>query len=134
LEVAIVSNIPEELRYAKTHEWVRVDGKRVQVGISDHAQEELGDVVALYLPDVGKQVSKGDKLAEIDSMKTSDVIYAPVSGTVVEVNSAVDETPEIVNEDPYGKGWLVVIDMSSPGEVDDLMTAAQYAEVVKGDS
>lgn len=129
-----MSSIPEELRYAKSHEWIRVDGNRAQIGISDHAQEELGDVVALYLPDVGKQVSKGDKLAEIDSMKTSDVIYAPVSGTVVEVNNAVDESPETVNDDPYGRGWLVVIELSDPDEVNSLLTAAQYAESVEEDS
>lgn len=129
-----MSSIPEELRYAKSHEWVRVDGNRAWVGISDYAQDELGDVVALYLPDEGKRVSKGDKLAEIDSMKTSDVIYAPVSGTVVEVNHTVDETPETVNEDPYGKGWLVVIELSDPGEIDGLLTAAGYARSIKGDS
>lgn len=126
-----MSSIPSELRYAKSHEWVKVDGNRARVGISDYAQEELGDVVALYLPEVGESVSKGDKLAEVDSMKTSDVIYTPVSGVVVEVNQSLDEAPETVNEDPYGEGWLVVIEMKDPDEANLLLTPQQYAESIE---
>lgn len=129
-----MANIPEELRYAKSHEWVRVDGNKARVGISDHAQSELGDVVALYLPKAGESVTKGDKLAEIDSMKTSDVIYAPVSGVIAEVNSRLDESPEIINEDPYGEGWLVVIDMKDSNEAQSLMTAKEYSESIEEDA
>jgi glycine cleavage system H protein len=131
MEGDTVSSVPSELRYAKSHEWVKVDGNRARVGISDFAQGELGDVVALYLPKVGESVSRGDKLAEVDSMKTSDVIYAPVSGVIVEVNQALDESPETVNEDPYGEGWLVVIEMKDPDEVNSLLTAQQYTESIE---
>ncbi len=131
MEGDTVANIPEELRYAKSHEWVKVDGNKARVGITDHAQDELGDVVALYLPEVGESVSKGDKLAEIDSMKTSEVIYAPVSGVVVEVNTSLDDLPETVNEDPYGEGWMVVIEMNDPSEVQSLLTAKEYSESIE---
>jgi len=131
MEGDTVANIPDGLRYTKSHEWVKVEGNKARIGISDYAQSELGDVVALYLPKVGDSVSQGDKLAEVDSMKTSEVIYAPVSGVVVEVNSSLDESPEIVNEDPYGEGWLVVIEMKDSSELDDLMTAQEYSKTIE---
>ena len=118
--------IPTDLRYHKEHEWVRLSGKQATVGISHFAQDALGDIVFLDLPKVGAVVKAGQQIGEVESTKTTSTIYSPVSGTVVKINSELKDRPEVVNSDPYGKGWIVVIDLSNPGEVDQLMTAAQY--------
>ena len=123
-----MADFPESLRYQSTHEWVRVEGDKAYVGISDHAQGELGDVVSIYLPKAGGSLKKGDKLAEIDSMKTSEVIYAPVSGRIEEVNEELDDVPEAINEDPYGKGWIVLILLEDKGEIESLLTASAYRD------
>ncbi|HHV63332.1 MAG TPA: glycine cleavage system protein GcvH [Firmicutes bacterium] len=125
-------NYPEDLRYSKKHEWIRIDGRRATVGITQYAQDQLGAVVGIDLPEIGKAVERDEELADIDSMKTADVIYAPVSGTVVEVNSTLEEHPEYINDDPYGEGWICVLEVADPGEVDSLMTAGEYEAFVRG--
>lgn len=117
---------PADLRYAPNHEWARVEGARVRMGISDYAQDALGDVVYVELPAVGTEVSKGDAFAEVESTKSVSDVYAIVSGTVVEANTTLDDTPELVNTDAYGDGWFVVIEASDLSELEDLKDAASY--------
>ena len=118
--------IPSDLRYHKEHEWVRLNGRQATVGISHFAQDALGDIVFLDLPKVGAAVTAGQQIGEVESTKTTSTIYVPVSGTVSKINTDLKDHPEVVNSDPYGKGWIAVIDLSNPGEVEQLMTAAQY--------
>ena len=118
--------IPSDLRYHKEHEWVRLNGKQATVGISHFAQDALGDIVFLDMPKVGAVVAAGQQIGEVESTKTTSTIYVPVSGTVSKINTDLKDHPEVVNSDPYGKGWIAIIDLSNPGEVDQLMTAAQY--------
>ena len=117
---------PKDLRYADNHEWARVEGTRVRMGISDYAQDALGDVVYVELPSVGASVKQGGACSEVESTKSVSDVYAPVSGTVVEVNPALEDTPELVNRDPYGEGWFAVIEATDPSELDALMDAAAY--------
>lgn len=117
---------PENLRYRESHEWVRVDGDRATIGITDHAQHELGDVVYLDLPKVGRTVNAGEVFGSIESVKAVSDLYAPVSGEVVEVNEALADAPEGVNSSPHDAGWMIVLRMSDPAEVDALMDAAAY--------
>jgi glycine cleavage system H protein len=119
-------NLPEELRYSKEHEWVRVEGTRAVVGITDYAQDALGDVVYVQLPDAGLQVIANAQVAEIESTKSVSEVYAPVTGTVVEVNGTLEDQPEQVNSDPYGAGWIFAVELAEPGEVDALLDAAAY--------
>jgi len=122
---------PEELRYTKEHEWLRVEGDdRARVGITFYAQKELGDVVFVDLPQEGIAVSAGDSFAVVESVKAVSEIYAPVSGRIVEVNKALEDRPELINEDPYGQGWIAVIEMSDPSEVEAMLTAVEYKEHV----
>src|SRR5512143_350332 len=121
---------PEDLKYSKEHEWVLVEGSVATVGITDYAQDQLGDIVFVELPAVGDKVSKEDAFGVVESVKAVSDIYAPVSGKVVEVNDDLPENPEMLNEDPYGDGWIIEIEMSDPEEVQDLMTAAEYEEYV----
>ncbi|MDJ0791344.1 MAG: glycine cleavage system protein GcvH [Acidimicrobiia bacterium] len=118
---------PDDLKYAENHEWARLeaDGK-VRMGISDYAQDALGDVVYVELPAVGTSVAQGDAFAEVESTKSVSDVYAVVSGTVVEANAALEDTPELVNSSPYGDGWFVVLDASDPDELDNLKDAAAY--------
>ena len=122
---------PEHLRYSAEHEWVAVDGDRARVGITDFAQDSLGDVVYVDLPAVGAAVSASGTCAEVESTKSVSAIYAPVSGTVVAVNEALANAPEQVNSDPYGAGWIFEVAMSDPGELDALMDAAAYRALVE---
>jgi glycine cleavage system H protein len=119
-------DFPEELRYSKEHEWVRVEGTRAVVGITDYAQDALGDVVYVQLPDAGLQVIANASVAEIESTKSVSEVYAPVTGTVVEVNGTLEDQPEQVNSDPYGAGWIFAVELAEPGEVDALLDAAAY--------
>ncbi len=119
-------NLPDELRYSKEHEWVRVEGTRAVVGITDYAQDALGDVVYVQLPDAGLQVIANASIAEIESTKSVSEVYAPVTGTVVEVNGTLEDQPEQVNSDPYGAGWIFVVELAEPAEVDALLDAAAY--------
>jgi glycine cleavage system H protein len=118
--------IPTDLRYHEEHEWARLKGSQATVGISDFAQDALGDIVFIELPKTGTVVKAGQQIGEIESTKTTSTLYTPVSGTIVQVNADLKDHPEVVNSDPYGKGWMVVIDLSNAAEVDALMTAAQY--------
>lgn len=118
--------VPSDLRYHQEHEWVRLNGKQATVGISHFAQDALGDIVFIDLPKTGTVVKAGQQIGEVESTKTTSTIYTPVSGTIVRVNDDLKDHPEAVNSDPYGKGWMVAVDLSDAGEVDKLMTAAQY--------
>ena len=120
-----MSEAPDDRRYTKEHEWAREQDGRVIVGITDYAQDQLGDVVFVGLPEPGAQVEAGKPLGEVESTKSVSDVYSPVSGTVLEANAELESTPELINSDPYGKGWLVTIDASGAG-LDDLMSAAEY--------
>jgi glycine cleavage system H protein len=122
---------PDQLRYTKEHEWVAVEGGRGRVGITDFAQDALGDVVFVQLPDVGANVSAMSSIAEVESTKSVSDIYAPVSGTVAEANAGLESTPEKLNQDPYGDGWIFVIEMSDASQVDSLLDAAAYRRLVE---
>jgi glycine cleavage system H protein len=124
-------DFPDELRYSAEHEWVAVDGVRARVGVTDFAQDALGDVVYVELPDVGLAVLAGSSCAEVESTKSVSEIYAPVSGVVVEVNEALADTPEYLNQEPYGNGWIFALEMSDPAEVDALLDAAAYRALVE---
>ena len=121
---------PSDRRYTKDHEWMSVSGSRGRVGITDYAQKQLGDVVFIELPDVGRTVTQGQACGSIESVKAVSELYSPVSGKVAEVNPAITSRPELVNTDPHGT-WLVVIELSDPKEVDALLTNEQYAELLK---
>lgn len=123
-------NVPQNLRYNKSHEWVLLEGDIATVGISDHAQEELTDVVFVELPPVGKTVDLGDPTAVVESVKAASDIYAPVSGEVVEVNDAVEKDPSLVNTDPYGKGWIFKLKVKDAGQVSELLDAAGYEALI----
>lgn len=121
-------DFPEDLKYAANHEWVKTDGSNVTMGISDYAQDALGDIVFVELPEVGRQVTAGEAFAEVESTKSVSDVFAPVSGTVTSTNAALENTPELVNTDPYGDGWFVVIEASDLSELDSLMDVAAYRE------
>ena len=123
--------IPKELRYSEEHEWAAVDENIATIGITDYAQEQLGDVVYIELPETGTQVTKGDKFGVVESVKAVSDIYSPVTGTVVTVNTGLPNTPEMVNEEPYGDGWMIRVEMSDPEELNDLMTAAEYEKFIE---
>jgi glycine cleavage system H protein len=121
---------PDDLRYHREHDWARVEGEQATFGITWYAQDALGEVVFYEPPEVGKQVKKDEAYAEVESVKAVSDVYAPLSGEVTEVNSAVSDQPEKINDDPYGDGWLVKVRLSDPGEVDSLMDAAAYRSFV----
>jgi glycine cleavage system H protein len=121
---------PEDLKYSKEHEWVLVEGNVATVGITDYAQEQLGDIVFVELPAIGDKVSKEDNFGVVESVKAVSDVYAPVSGKVLEVNDDLPENPEMLNEDPYGDGWMIKVEMSDREELDDLLTAAEYEQYV----
>ena len=120
--------IPADLRYHKEHEWVRVDGQKAILGISDFAQDALGDVVFVQLPSVETMIALDQEIGEVESTKATSSIYSPVSGKIVKVNTELEDHPEYLNKDPYGQGWLAVVELSNPAEVNSLMTASQYEE------
>lgn len=125
-----MSNIPSDLKYAKSHEWARITGDTVTVGITDHAQHELTDVVFVELPQVGRAVKAGESCAVVESVKTASDIYSPVSGEIVEVNTATSDNPALVNTDPYGQGWLFKLKQADAAEFDQLLTAEQYQQQI----
>ncbi len=120
---------PDDLKYTDEHEWVRAGGESVRVGITDFAQDQLGDIVFVQLPDVGTAVSAGDAIGELESTKSVSEVYAPVSGEITAVNEALNATPELVNSDAYGEGWLFEVRLSDAGALDSLMDAAAYQAV-----
>ncbi|NUG12590.1 glycine cleavage system protein GcvH [Acinetobacter seifertii] len=119
-------NHPSELKYARTHEWVKIEGDLVITGITDHAQDELGDLVYVETPEVGSKVTAGEQAGVVESVKTASDIHAPVSGTVVEVNTDLEDDPDFVNEDPYGKGWIYKIKPDNMVDIEKLLTNAEY--------
>jgi glycine cleavage system H protein len=123
---------PSDLRYSTDHEWVRVEDGKARIGITDYAQDALGDVVYVEIPELGTLVESKSKVSEVESTKSVSDIYAPVSGTIVEANADLADSPERLNEDPYGEGWICVIEMSNPSEVDDMLGAEAYRELVEG--
>jgi glycine cleavage system H protein len=128
-----MSNYPDNYRYTKEHEWVAVEGGIGTIGITDHAQSELGDIVFIELPKTGTRVAQGQTLGSVESVKAVSDIYSPIAGEVVEVNEALAEAPEKLNADPHGGAWLAKIKMDSPGEADALMSAADYQEYIKAE-
>ena len=124
-------NFPEDLKYTRDHEWCRIQGNRAIVGITDHAQDALGDIVYLELPDVGDAVKKGETFGVVESTKAVSELFAPVSGKVVEVNDPLVEAPETVNEDPYEEGWMIAIEPSDPKELTDLLDVKTYQAFVE---
>ena len=125
-----MSKIPEELRYTKDHEWAKIEGNRARVGITDHAQGELTDVVYVEFPPIGRTVARGETLGTVESVKAVSEIFSPLSGKVVEVNKVLDDSPEQVNKDPYGAGWMVLLELSDAKETAELLDAAAYRKLV----
>ena len=129
-----MSEIPGDLKFLKSHEWARVEGSgRVTVGISDHAQGLLGDLVYVELPEVGQEVKAGEQAAVVESVKAASDVYSPITGTVVEVNSALSDKPETINEDAYGDGWIYVVEVARLDEVNDLLGPDDYAELLENE-
>lgn len=124
--------IPDNLRYSSDHEWIRLEGNKAKVGITDYAQDALGDIVFIDLPEVGSQVTVGQSISEVESTKSVSDIFAPLTGTIVEVNDELPDAPERVNQDPYGDGWIFVVEVADTAAVDSLMDAAAYAELTEG--
>lgn len=127
-----MSNVPSDLKYAKSHEWVRVSGDTATVGITDHAQHELTDVVFVELPEVGRQVKAGETCAVVESVKTASDIYSPVSGEIIEVNKPVADNPALVNTDPHGAGWFYKIKLGNAAELGTLLSPADYTKQIGG--
>ena len=127
-----MTNVPADLKYAKTHEWVRVSGDVATVGITDHAQQELTDVVFVELPSAGRKLKAGDACAVVESVKTASDLYAPVSGEVLEANQAVVDNPALVNTEPYGGGWFFKIRLGDPAELNNLLSADAYRQQTGG--
>jgi glycine cleavage system H protein len=125
-------DIPEDLRYSADHEWARVEGGDVRVGITDYAQDALGDVVFVDLPEVGATVKRGESFAEVESTKSVSEIYAPVAGTISQVNAELSENPARLNEDPYGDGWICVITVDDPAQLAELLDAEGYRALIEG--
>jgi glycine cleavage system H protein len=125
-------NVPEDLRYSADHEWARLEDGLVRVGITDYAQDALGDVVFVQVPTLGTDVNAGDRVTEVESTKSVSDIYAPITGTIVEVNAELADEPQRINDDPYGDGWICVIRPSSPEELESLLDATQYETLLEG--
>ncbi|HET6664926.1 MAG TPA: glycine cleavage system protein GcvH [Acidimicrobiales bacterium] len=125
-------DIPTDLRYSTDHEWARVEEGRVRVGITDYAQDALGDVVFVELPEVGAKVDRGASFSEVESTKSVSEIYAPVSGTIAEINAELADSPERLNDDPYGEGWICIIEPTDPPQLDELLDAEGYRALIEG--
>lgn len=124
-----MSNIPEDLKYTKEHEWVKIEGETAIIGITDFAQESLGELVYVEFPEVGANFGEGDDMVIVESCKAASDVYAPLAGEVVEVNSGIEDTPETINSDPYASGWLVKLKLSNPADAEKLLSAAEYKEI-----
>lgn len=123
-------NVPENLKYTEEHEWVKADGKIATIGITEHAQGELGDVVFVEMPTVGESFKKGAVVASIEAVKTVADVFLPVSGTITEVNEILNDAPETINQDAFGEGWMFKVEMSDPSELDDLLSAESYQSLI----
>jgi len=129
-----MANVPEDLHYSKDHEWVRVDGEQAIIGITDYAQNSLGDVVYVELPKAGDEFAANEPFGSVESVKAVSEVFTPIAGAVVQINESLADEPEIVNSDPYGQGWMIRLKMANPGEVDSLLTAAEYEDFTKAES
>jgi glycine cleavage system H protein len=129
-----MANIPDDLHYSKDHEWVRVEGNVAVVGITDYAQDSLGDVVYCELPKVGDEFAANESFGSVESVKAVSEVFSPVSGEIVGINETLSDTPEKVNQEPYGEGWMIRVQMSNPGEIDSLLTAAEYEDFTKAET
>ena len=125
-----MSTVQPDLKYTKDHEWVKVEGKLARIGITDHAQHELTEIVFVELPGADKEVSKGEVVANVESVKTVSEVFAPVSGVVVESNGKLVDSPELLNKDPYNQGWIAVLEMKNPAELSELMSADDYRKLL----
>ena len=125
-------HIPENLKYTSDHEWVMIESGRAKVGITDYAQDALGDVVFVDIPEVGKRVTVGETVTEVESTKSVSDIYAPLEGEIIEINSDLDDSPELLNGDPYGEGWIFILKLDEAASTDNLLTANEYRELVDG--
>jgi glycine cleavage system H protein len=129
-----MANVPEDLHYSKDHEWVRVDGDQAIIGITDYAQNSLGDVVYVELPKAGEEFAANEPFGSVESVKAVSEVFTPIAGAVVTINESLADEPESVNSDPYGQGWMIRLKMANPGEVDSLLTAAEYEDFTKAES
>ena len=129
-----MANVPEDLHYSKDHEWVRVEGDQAIIGVTDYAQDSLGDVVYVELPKLGDKFAANESFGSVESVKAVSEVFTPVSGEVVQINEALADEPEKVNSDPYGAGWMIRVRMSSSGEVDSLLSAAEYEDFTKAET
>ena len=125
-------NFPDDARYAESHEWVRTEGDKVKIGISDYAQDQLGDIVFVELPEVGDTFNKGEEFGTVESVKAVSELYMPIAGKIVAINSSLEESPEKVNNTPYGDGWMIEVKADNPSEVNDLMDNNAYLGTLKG--
>jgi len=126
-------NLPDDLTYSKEHEWTKTEGEQVRIGITDFAQDQLGDIVFVELPDEGASFARNDEFSTLESVKAVSEVYMPVGGTVVAVNSDLEDKPELVNQDPYGQGWLILLKLDNPAELDELMDKGAYLDMLKGE-
>jgi len=129
-----MANVPEDLHYSKDHEWVRVDGDQAIIGITDYAQNSLGDVVYVELPKAGDEFAANEPFGSVESVKAVSEVFTPIAGAVVAINESLADEPESVNSDPYNQGWMIRLKMANPGEVDSLLTAAEYEDFTKAES
>jgi len=129
-----MANVPEDLHYSKDHEWVRVDGGEAVIGITDYAQNSLGDVVYVELPKTGEEFAAHQSFGSVESVKAVSEVFTPIAGAVVKINEALADEPETVNSDPYGEGWMIRLKMTNPSAVDSLLTAAEYEDFTKAES
>jgi glycine cleavage system H protein len=129
----IAMNLPKDLLYSEEHEWVKKEDNKVRIGITDFAQDELGDIVFVELPEVGEEIELDEPFGSVESVKTVSELYAPISGKVVEVNEELEDSPEFVNESPYEKAWMIVVEPSNNDEMDDLLSSDKYEEFIKED-
>ena len=125
-------NIPENLKYTVDHEWVMIEGERAKVGITDYAQDALGDVVFVDIPELGERVTVGETVTEVESTKSVSDIYAPLEGEIIEINQELDDSPELLNGDPYGEGWIFILKLSETTSTESLLSAKDYRELVEG--
>lgn len=128
-----MSNIPKDLQYTKEHEWILIEGNQGKVGITDYAQDSLGDVVYVELPEVGDKVTKDETFGSVESVKAASDLFSPVSGTVVKVNEALEDSPELVNQSPYDDAWMIVVELDDQEELEDLLTPGEYEEILEGE-
>lgn len=127
-------NFPDDIRYHKEHTWARINGNKAQVGITDYAQDALGDVVYVDIPEIDSDIVANNEISEIESTKATSSVIAPVSGTIIEVNDELEESPEIINEDPYSKGWILAVEMSDPSELNALMDSSAYEKFIEDEA